>query len=191
MSPVPARESTPGQVLSGVRGSGGADLHEVSERVARRREVLPGVRGARCLAGDRRAEVHPLGKGVLPGGAWGDEDLADPHVLHAPCEGFAVDRVAIPEEVLRGRLVGEGFDDLLGGLGGRRVIGDVDVEEFTAIVAEHHEGKEQAEGERRHDEEVDGHDVVEMGLQEDAPRWRWAARPPLHVFGDGEFAGRR
>ncbi len=38
--------------------------------------------------------------------------------------------------------------------------------------AEEHVFQSQAEGERGDDEEVDGHDVVEMGREEGAPRRR-------------------
>jgi hypothetical protein len=36
------------------------------------------------------------------------------------------------------------------------------VEEFAAIVAEHHEDEQEAEGQCWHEEEVDGHDVSGM-----------------------------
>ena len=48
MSAVPARRKpVPCQVLSGVRSPSGSRLYQVSDRTARQREVLPGVRGAR------------------------------------------------------------------------------------------------------------------------------------------------
>src|SRR5216683_5608484 len=46
VSPVPARQSRARQVLPGMRGTSGTDLHEVSSRVARIGEVLLGVWGA-------------------------------------------------------------------------------------------------------------------------------------------------
>jgi len=52
------------------------------------------------------------------------------------------------------------------------VIGDTDVDEFPAVVAENDEAEEQAEGQRRDDEEIDGGDVFQVGLQEAAPRGR-------------------
>jgi hypothetical protein len=48
------------------------------------------------------------------------------------------------------------------------VAGDVDMDEFAAIVAEDDEGKEQ---EGRDHKEPDGADLVLMGLQEGTPGW--------------------
>ena len=39
-------------------------------------------------------------------------------------------------------------------------VGNADVKEFSAVVAEYHEAEEQAKGQGRYDEEVDGRDVV-------------------------------
>jgi len=126
-----------------------------------------------------------LGERILPRRMRGDENLANAHMREAALEDLAIDRVAIAEEVLRGGVVGERLDDLLRDPRGRWVVGDVDVKEFSTIVAEHDEGEEQPEGESRDDEEVDGHEFAEMGVKEGAPRW---GRPkwPAHVFGDGQ-----
>jgi len=43
--------------------------------------------------------------------------------------------------------------------------GDVDVDQCAAIVAEDDESKEQAEGEGRDHEEIDGDDLAEMRLK--------------------------
>src|SRR2546425_219798 len=113
---------------------------------------------------------HTLHKGILPGGSWGYEDLANPQAFGASGEHLAVDRIAIPEEILRGRRILERLDDLLGGPGGGGVIGDIDVDECPAVVAEHDEREEQAEGEGGDDDEVDRDDVLEMGVKEGPPR---------------------
>jgi len=54
VSLLPARESATGEVLSGVRSPCSADLHEVSQRAARRRKILLGVWGGGRLTGNRR-----------------------------------------------------------------------------------------------------------------------------------------
>ena len=51
------------------------------------------------------------------------------------------------------------------------MVGDIDMYQFAAIVAEDDEGEEQAEGEGGDHEEVDGHGFVEMRLKEGAPGW--------------------
>jgi hypothetical protein len=67
------------------------------------------------------------------------------------------------------------------------VIRHVEVEEFAAVVPQDHEDKEQAEGEGRHEEEVDGDDVSGMGGQKRAPGRRGPRRGSVHVPGDREF----
>jgi hypothetical protein len=51
------------------------------------------------------------------------------------------------------------------------VIRDVDVEKFSALVAEHHEDEQEREGQGGHEEEVDGHDVSGMHGQKHSPSW--------------------
>ena len=65
---------------------------------------------------------HPLHERVLPGCAWGGEDLADPHALDVPHELLAVDTVTITKQVGRSRIIRERLDELPGGPGcrGRR-----------------------------------------------------------------------
>ena len=58
MSPVPAGESAAGKVLPGVRGPCSADLHEVSQRATRWREILPGVWNAGPVSHNSRGAVH-------------------------------------------------------------------------------------------------------------------------------------
>jgi hypothetical protein len=106
----------------------------------------------------------PFDKGVLPGRARGDADLADPHPFDATREVLTVDPVSIPEEVPRCRVLRKGLDQLARRPEGRGVVGDIEVEEFAAIVAEDDEDEEQAEGEGGDHEEVDGNDVVDVGL---------------------------
>jgi hypothetical protein len=60
-------------------------------------------------------------------------------------------------------------DDLLSHPGGGGLVGDADVDEFSAVVAKYHKAEEQAKGERRYDEEVDGRDIVTVRGQERPP----------------------
>jgi len=77
-------------------------------------------------------------------------------------------------------------DDLLSRPRGGGLVGDADVEEFSAVVAEYHEAEERAKRQGRYDEEVDGRDVVTVSSQKGSPRRRRATGGSAHVLGDGE-----
>jgi hypothetical protein len=126
-----------------------------------------------------------LGEGILPGSARGDDDLANAHALDPALEVGAVDGIAITEQVSGAGLVRERVDDLLGRRRGGGLVGDADVGEFSAIVAEYHEAEEEAKGQGRYDEEVDGRDVVTVGSQEGPPGRRRVTGGAAHVLGDG------
>ena len=84
-------------------------------------------------------------------------------------------------------LFGEGLDNLLGGPRGGRVVGHIDVEEFSTVVSKDQEAEEQLEGEGGHDEEVDSDKLADVCLQEGRPRRGWPRRRAPHVLGDGEL----
>ena len=65
------------------------------------------------------------------------------------------------------------------------MVGDVDMDQFPTVVSKNQEPEEQAEGERRDNEEVDGDSVADMRLKEGAPRRRWPRRGAPHVLGNG------
>jgi len=127
-----------------------------------------------------------LGEGILPGRSRGNEDLAHPQAFHPPCEHVAVDGVSIAEQVLGRCLFWEALDKLLSGPGGGGVVGDVDVDEFSTVVAKDQESEEQVEGEGRDDEEVDGDNLVDKRPKEGAPRRGGSRREATHVLGNGE-----
>ena len=106
-----------------------------------------------ALSSDRSDD--PFGEGIVPGRAWGDEHLTNPHPLDSSCELGAIDLIAITEQVCGSRLVGECLDDLPRSPGGRWMARDVDMDEFTAVMAQDDEHEEQTEGEGGHEEEVD------------------------------------
>src|SRR5947209_17239580 len=117
-----------------------------------------------------------LGEGILPGRSRGNEDLAHPQAFHPPCEHVAVDGVSIAEQVLGRCLFWEALDKLLSGPGGGGVVGDVDVDEFSTVVAKDQESEEQVEGEGRDDEEVDGDSLADMYPEKGTPRRGWPRR---------------
>src|SRR5262245_31430618 len=87
-----------------------------------------------ALAADRAD--HPLHEWILPRRAGGGQNVADPQALDAPHELLAIDTVTITKQVGRSRIVRERLEELPGGPGCRGMVGDVEVDEFTAVVAE-------------------------------------------------------
>ena len=108
-------------------------------------------------------------KGFCQGARGAVRTSRDPHALDSPRELLAVDRVSITEQEPGSRIVRECLDDLPGSPDGRGVVRDVDMEEFAAVVAEHDEDGQEAEGQGRHEEEVHGDDLPDMRGQKGAP----------------------
>jgi hypothetical protein len=70
------------------------------------------------------------------------------------------------------------------------MLGDCHVDDLSTVVREDHEDEEQPERDRRHDEEVGGHDLARVIGQKRAPGLgRWA-RMPSQVFGRGRLTHR-
>jgi hypothetical protein len=70
------------------------------------------------------------------------------------------------------------------------VIGDVEVEEFAAIVAEDDEDEENAERESEDNEEVDGDELPGTRGEKGATRRQRPRRRPEHVLGNGQLGDR-
>jgi len=98
----------------------------------------------------------------------------------------AVDGIAIAEQVGGAGLVRERVDERLSRPGGGGLVGDADVDELSAVVAEYHEAEEQTKGQGRYDEEVDGRDIVTVSSQKGPPGRRRVMGGAAHVLGDGE-----
>src|SRR5215475_8154376 len=113
-----------------------------------------------------------FGEGILPGRSRGDEDLAHPEAFHPPDEDIAVDRVPVAEQVLGRGLFGKALDKLVGGPGGRGLVGGVDMDEFSPVVSKDQESEEQLEGEGGHDENVDSDNLADVCLQEIGPMFQ-------------------
>ncbi len=119
------------------------------------------------LAADGADE--PLDIGRLPGRAGSDAHLLDAEAAYTGPEPLAVDGVAISKEISGRGVEGEGFHHLLCGPVGRGMFGDVEVDNLAAFVSQHEEHVENAKGDCRHGEEVDGHKLFRMIVQEGPP----------------------
>jgi hypothetical protein len=119
------------------------------------------------LAPDRADE--PLREGVLPRTVGRRQDFTDPHALHSLPERGTVDAVVIAEEIGRCGVIREGVDDLLGGPGRGGMLGNVEVQDATAMVGKHDEDEEDTQARSGHREEIDSDEVPDMVGQERPP----------------------
>ena len=69
-----------------------------------------------------------------------------------------------------------------------RVLGDIEVNDPSAVVAEDDHGVEQAKRRGRNNEHVDGHGVAHVVAQEAAPGRGGDFGSPWHVSSDGRLA---
>jgi len=111
-------------------------------------------------------------EGVLPRAVRRRQDFTDAHALQALPEHVTVDRVAVAEEVGRGRVVREGVYDLLSRPGRGGMLGDIEVEDAPPVVGEHDEDEQDAQARGGDGEEIDGDEVPDVIGQERAPRLR-------------------
>jgi hypothetical protein len=112
---------------------------------------------------------EPLRKGVLPRALIRREDFSGPHALHALLEHVTVDRVAIAEEVGRGGVVREGVHDLLGRPGSGGMLGDIEMDDSSAMMSEHDENEEYTQACRGNREEIEGDKISDMVGEERPP----------------------
>ena len=103
---------------------------------------------------------QPLHERVLPRTSRCAENLFDPQALDPPLKCAAVDRIAIAEEVFRCAVPWEGFDDLLARPMSRRILGNVEVQNFPSRMREHNQHEEELKLDRRYDKEIDRHQVI-------------------------------
>jgi hypothetical protein len=112
------------------------------------------------LPSDRTDEA--LREGILPWAVRGREDFLDPQALHTAPKRLAVDLVAIVEEIGWSGVVREGVHDLLGGPVRGGMLGDVEVDDTSSIVGEHHEDEEYPQVRGGNREEVEGDEIADM-----------------------------
>ena len=96
--------------------------------------------------------------------------------------------VAIVHEVARGRVLRKGLAELLRGPTGRRMRGDPDVNDAATPVGQNDQYEQQSIRDGGHDEEIGGHDLIDVIGEERPPRLgRWSSVSG-HVFGDRGLA---
>jgi hypothetical protein len=138
-----------------------------------------------ALAPDRADE--PVRERVLPWTVRCCEDLGDPDSLETVPERAAVDRVAVAEQVGRGRVVRKSVDDLLRCPRGSRGLGHVEVDDTPAIVSEHNEDEDHSQARGGDGEEVERDEVPDMVGEKCPPTLGWGSAPLQDQPRDGAF----
>jgi hypothetical protein len=99
-------------------------------------------------------------------------DFPDSQGLDAAREHDPVDRIAVAQEVARGRLQGAGLHELLRRPLGRGGVGHVDVEDASPVVRQDHEDEQDLEQHAGDDEEVYGHEGLKVVVEKRTPGLR-------------------
>ena len=110
-----------------------------------------------------------LDKRILPGGAWRNEHLFQTQATRSLHKFQTVNAVAIAEEIAGWLGVGKRLDQLLCRPSGRRRIGNIEMQDFAALMRQDQEDIEDAEGGGRDDKEIHGDQVFGMVMEEGLP----------------------
>jgi len=122
---------------------------------------------------------------ILPRTSRRGDDFFDSHGADPSCELFAVDRIAIPQQVARSFVPRECLGDLSSSSCRTGMIRDAEVDDLPTLMSQHDEAVEQLKRDGRYDEKVDRCGLHHVILQEGLPGLRRRACAPSHVFSDG------
>ena len=123
---------------------------------------------------------YPFDKWILPRGARCGKDLLYPETVDASIEVRSVGLVSIPYQVPRRRVPWKSIDHLLRRPLGRRMFGDIEMNDTATVVAKDDEDEQNSEGCGRQSEKVERHQVLCMIIKKAPPsrgRWRAMANP--------------
>ena len=129
-----------------------------------------------------------LDVGPLPGGSRGAQHFVDTQVSHLSPEGIAEDNIAVAQQVARRLVKGKGFSQLLSGPLRGGVGSHIAVDNATPVMGQHQKHIENLETKGRHGKEVDGHQLLQVILQERAPGLRRRLAAAHHVLADAGLA---
>src|SRR5215813_941095 len=123
-----------------------------------------------------------LDVGPLPEGSRGAQHFVDTQASHLSPEGIAEDSIAVAQQVTWKLVKGERFSQLLSGPLRGWVGSHIAVDNATAVVGRHQKHVKNLEANGRHSKEVDGHQLLQVILQEGAPSLRRRFAAAHHVF---------
>jgi hypothetical protein len=112
-------------------------------------------------------------------------NFSDAYALHPLPEGVTVDCIAVAKEVGRRGIVWEGVDDLLSGPAGGRMLGDIEMDDSSAMMSERDENEEYAEPGGGNREEIEGDEILDMVGEKGPPRLGGRYAPLRHQPGHG------
>ena len=125
---------------------------------------------------------HAFAIWILPRRSRRDWHFVDTQVLDACPEGVSVGVVAVSDHVSRSFVEWKRVHYLLSRPLGRGIGRDVEVNHASTIVAKDDETVQHAEGGGRYTENVDADQVLDMVVQERAPRLRRGLSMTNHVL---------
>lgn len=123
-----------------------------------------------------RGSNEPFGVRVLPRRMRCGEEFVDAHRLRR-LRPYIERVIAVPDQVSRRSVPGERFAQLLSRPRCGGLVRDGDVHYAASFMGEDHEDEQQATGRGRHHEEVRGHHLPDVILQERTPGLRRRASP--------------
>ena len=112
---------------------------------------------------------YPFDHGILPWRLRRDELLFEAQALNSVHKIRAIDAIPIPEQIARWDSVGESLDHLLRRPGSRGRFGDIEMQDFAALVRQDQEDIQHTEGSGRYGEEIHCDQCLSMVLQEGLP----------------------
>ncbi|HYT21414.1 MAG TPA: hypothetical protein VEW05_14455 [Candidatus Polarisedimenticolia bacterium] len=126
--------------------------------------------------------------GSLPRRTWCRQNFADAQVSHLFLELMAEDRIAVAQQVAGRFGKGKGLPQLLdypsrGWVGGR-----IEVENAALVMGQNEKHLKNLETDRGHGEKIDGHQLLDMILEEGAPSLRRGFMAGHHVFADAALS---
>ena len=105
---------------------------------------------------------HPFDEWILPRGARCGKDLLHSETIDATIEVRSVGLVSVPYQVPRRRVPWKSIDHLLRRPLGRRMFGDIEMNDTATVVAKDDEDEQNFEGCGRQSEKVKRHQVVAL-----------------------------
>jgi hypothetical protein len=138
------------------------------------------------FAADRADDA--LDVGILPWRSRRSDDLLDRHRLDTIAEGLPIRSVSVSQQKARRGVPGEGLGDLARQPGLCGIWSDLEMDNFSSLMAKDEQSVENLKPGSYDDEHVDGGGVVHVVVQERAPGRGGDLGPPWKISADRALA---